>query len=143
MQPTNSIISLAGKEYELRFDIMALTSAQSILKQIGFRRENVWSLADTPYDLGEEIVLVAHGINGAKRAGKDKNMVTTDDVQEMFQDHFDFIAERIQLIEDEKEAMDAFQKEHTDLMEQISKAVRVGIGFRRAATKGGAKRSTK
>lgn len=140
MQPMNAMITLAGKEYELRFDIMALTSAQGIMKQMGFHRENVWSLADSPYDLGEEVILVTHGINGAKRAAKDKNMVTLDDVQEYFQDHFEYVASKIELIEDEKEAMEAFQKEHAGLMEQLGNAVRAGIGFRRAATKGGAKR---
>jgi hypothetical protein len=136
----NSIINLAGTDYELRFDIMALTSAQNIIKQLGFPRVNVWSLADTPYDLGEEVVLVAHGINGARRAAKMRDMVSIDDVNEMFQAHFDFVAEKIQLIEDEKEAMDAFQKEHNTLMESIGRAVRAGIGFRRAGVKGGANR---
>jgi hypothetical protein len=140
MLPMNSIVNLAGTDYELRFDIMALTSAHNIIKQLGFPRVNVWSLADTPYDLGEEVVLVTHGINGAKRAAKDKNMVMIDDVNELFQAHFDFVADKIQLVEDEKEAMVAFQKEHNDLMESIAKAVRAGIGFRRADIKGGAKR---
>jgi hypothetical protein len=136
----NSIINLAGTDYELRFDIMALTSAQSIIKQLGFVRANVWSLADTPYDLGEEVVLVAHGINGAKRAAKTKDMISIDEVNELFQAHFEYVADKIQLIEDEKEAMEAFQKEHNELMEGIAKAVRAGIGFRRAEIKGGAKR---
>lgn len=137
----NSIINLAGKDYELRFDIIALTSAHNVIKALGYKRDNVWSLGDTPFDLGEEVVLVAHGINGAKRLAKDKGMVSVDEVQEMFQEHFDYLAEKVSAIEDEKEAMETFQNEHNKLMTSIGEAVRAGIGFRRGATKGGSKRS--
>lgn len=141
MQPMNSIVKLAGKDYELRFDIVALTSAHTLIKGLGYKRENVWSLGDTPFDLGEEVVLVAHGINGAKRLAKDKGTVTIEEVQEMFQEHFDYIAEKVSAIEDEKEAMEAFQEEHNKLMVSIGEAVRAGIGFRRGAIKGGSKRT--
>lgn len=139
----NSIITLSGKDYELRFDIIALTSAHNLIKSMGYKRENVWSLGDVPFDLGEEVVLVAHGINGAKRLAKDKNTMTIEEVQELFQEHFDYMAEKVSAIEDEKEAMDAFQNEHNKLMTSIGEAVRAGIGFRRSSTKGGAKRGKK
>jgi len=140
MQPMNAILTLSGKDYELRFDIMALTSAQTLIKNLGYKRENVWSLADTPYDLAEEVILATHGINGAKRLAREKNTVTIEDVQNLFQEHFDFIAEKVSAIEDEVEAMGKFQEEHTKIMTVLSEAVRAGIGFRRAATKGGANR---
>ena len=140
MQPMNATVKLAGKDYELRFDVLSLTSAQSLMKGLGYKRENVWSLADTPYDLGEEIILVQQGINGAKRLAKDKSGMTVEEVQELFQEHFDYIAEKIQGIEDEKEAMQAFQDEHNNIMKSIGDAVRSGIGFRRAAVKGGSRR---
>jgi hypothetical protein len=140
MQPMNAIINLAGKDYELRFDIMALTSAQTLIKSMGYKRENVWSLGDTPYDLAEEVILVAQGINGAKRLAKDKGFLSIEEVQEMFQQHFEYIAEMVSAIEDEAEAMKTFQDEHTKIMTVIGEAVRAGIGFRRAATKGGANR---
>ena len=136
----NAIINLAGKDYELRFDIMALTSAQTLIKSLGHKRENVWSLGDTPYDLAEEVILVAQGINGAKRLAKDKQLLTIEEVQELFQGHFDYIAEKVSAIEDEAEAMETFQNEHTKLMTGIGEAVRAGIGFRRGAVKGGSKR---
>ena len=138
----NSIVKIAGKDYELRFDVLSLTSAQTLLKGLGYKRENVWSLADTPYDLGEEIVLVQQGINGAKRLAKDKGVLSIEEVQDMFQEHFDYIAEKVQSIEDEKEAMQAFQDEHNATMKSIGDAVRSGIGFRRAAIKGGSKRKS-
>jgi hypothetical protein len=124
----NSIITLSGKDYELRFDIVALTSAHNLIKGLGYKRENVWSLGDTPFDLGEEVVLVAHGINGAKRLAKDKNLLNMEEVQELFQEHFDYLAEKM------------FQEEHEKLMTSIGEAVRAGIGFRRSSIKGGAKR---
>jgi hypothetical protein len=138
----NSILKLSGKDYELRFDIVALTSAHNLVKSLGYKRENVWSLGDTPFDLGEEVILVAHGINGAKRLSKDKNTVTIEEVQEMFQEHFDYIAEKVQAIEDEKEALETFQEEHNKVMTSIGEAVRAGLGFRRGAIKGGSKRQT-
>lgn len=141
MQPMNSIIKLSGKDYELRFDILALTSSHTIIKGLGYKRDNVWSLGDTPFDLGEEVVLVTNGINGAKRLAKDKNLMTVEEVQQLFQDHFDYLAEKVSAIEDEKEAMEVFQDEHNKLMVSIGEAVRAGIGFRRGAIKGGAKRA--
>jgi hypothetical protein len=137
----NSIINLAGKDYELRFDIIALTSAHNVIKALGYKRENVWSLGDVPFDLGEEVVLAAHGINGARRLAKDKNMVTIEEVQELFQEHFDYLAEKVAAIEDEKEAMETFQAEHNKLMTTLGEAIRAGIGFRRGATKGGSRRN--
>jgi hypothetical protein len=136
----NSIITLSGKDYELRFDIVALTSAHNLIKGLGYKRENVWSLGDTPFDLGEEVVLVAHGINGAKRLAKDKNLLNMEEVQELFQEHFDYLAEKVSAVEDEAEAMKMFQEEHEKLMTSIGEAVRAGIGFRRSSIKGGAKR---
>lgn len=140
MNPMNGIMNLCGKDYELRFDIVALTSAQSLLKTMGFKRENVWSLGDVPYDLLEEVILVTQGINGARRLAKDKSVVTLEDVQNLFQEHFDYLAEKVQAIEDESEAMRVFQDEQTKLMTVIGEAVRSGIGFRRSTTKGGATR---
>jgi hypothetical protein len=140
MQPMNAIINLSGIDYEMRFDIMALTSAQTLIKTLGHKRENVWSLGDTPYDLAEEVILVAHGINGAKRLAKDKKLLTIEEVQELFQQHFEYIAEKVEAIEDEAEAMQTFQDEHAKLMAVIGEAVRAGIGFRRAGIKGGANR---
>jgi hypothetical protein len=137
MAPKNSVIILAEKPYELRFDVLALTAAQNVLKAMGYKRENVWSLADTPYDLGEEIALFLHGVNGAKRIDKEKNMMTADDAQEIFQDHFDWLAEKVAEIEDEGEAMKVFQDEHTKIMETLAEAVKGSIGFQRRRAKGG------
>lgn len=136
----NAIVTLSGKDYELRFDIIALTSAQTIIKGLGYKRDNVWALGDVPYDLGEEVILVAHGINGAKRLAKDKDLLTLEQVQDLMQDHFDYLAEKVSAIEDEKEAMETFQTEHNKLMTSIGEAVRAGIGFRRGAIKGGSRR---
>lgn len=110
MQPKNGIVMIAGKPVELRFDVMALTSAQTLMKGMGFNRPNTWSLADLPYDLGEEVLLLINGINGARRADKNSNMITLDEVQDMVQNHLDYLGEEISKIEDEREALDAFQE---------------------------------
>lgn len=137
MAPINNVITLAGKPYELRFDITALTSAQAVLKAIGYKRENVWSLADLPYDLGEEITLFVHGVNGARRIAKNTHMMTADEAQDVFQEHFDWLAEQVAEIEDEEEAMKKFQEEHSKVMDSLAEAVKKSIGFQRKRAKGG------
>lgn len=140
MNPMNGSVKLCGKDYELRFDILALTSAHTLIKNMGFKRDNVWSLGDTPFDLLEEVILVTNGINGARRLAKNKEVMTIEEAQNLFQEHFDNLAEKVCAIEDDTEAMKVFQEEQTTLMNAIGEAVRDGIGFRRAATKGGTNR---
>jgi hypothetical protein len=137
MAPINNVITMAGKPYELRFDITALTSAQGVLKALGYKRDNVWSLADVPYDLGEEMALFIHGVNGARRLEKSSKMINAEDAQDIFQDHFEWIAEKVSEIEDEEAAMVFFQDEHKKIMDVLSEAVRQSIGFQRKRAKGG------
>jgi len=137
MAPTNGVITLAGKPYELRFDIPALTSAQAVLKAMGFRRDNVWSLADVPYDLGEEIIMFVQGVNGARRLEKNPKVMTAEEAQDIFGDHFNWMSEKTAEIEDEQEAMKVFQEEHTKVMEALADAVKRSMGFQRRGAKGG------
>jgi hypothetical protein len=137
MAPINATIMMAGKPYELRFDILALTAAHNVMKAMGFKRDNVWSLADIPYDLGEEITLFLHGVNGARRVAKSTRFMDADEAQTVFQDHFDMLAEKVSEIEDETEAMQMFQDEHKKIMEILSEAVKLSIGFQRKRAKGG------
>lgn len=139
MQPKNGVVMIAGKPVELRFDVMALTTAQTLMKGMGFNRPNTWSLADLPYDLGEEVILLINGINGARRAEKNNNMISLDQVQEMVQDHLDYLGENISKIEDEQEAMEAFQEAQRLFMEEIGSAVKASLGFRRGGAGSGAK----
>jgi hypothetical protein len=136
MHPT-STVNLAGTEYELRFDIVGLTSAQTLMKAMGFPRNNAWSLADTPYDLGEEIVLVLNGINGARRLAKNPALMTMEEAQQLVEAHFDYIAGKTELAESDAEAMEMFNTEQQKLMESLGTAVRASMGFRRGP-KGGA-----
>lgn len=137
MAPTNGTLVLAGKPYELRFDIMALTSAHNVMRVLGYKRENVWSLADIPYDLGEEITLFIHGVNGARRLSKVTKMMDVDEAQDIFQAHFEMLAERVAEIENEEEAMKAFQDDHKQIMDVLAEAVKQSIGFQRKRAKGG------
>jgi hypothetical protein len=123
-------VTLAGKDYELRFDITALTAAHAALRSLGMSKGTVWQLADLPYDLPEEVVLLQTGLNGAKRVHKDKDMYTIDDVQEILQEHLDSQADRIGIIEHEDEAIKMFMEEQQKLMDQINEAVKGAIGFR-------------
>jgi hypothetical protein len=136
MAPINATIMMAGKPYELRYDILALTTAHNVMKALGFKRDNVWSLADIPYDLGEEITLFLHGVNGARRLEKTK-LMDSDEAQEVFQAHFEYLAEKTSEIEDESEAMKFFQEEQTKIMEVLADAVKQSIGFQRKRAKGG------
>jgi hypothetical protein len=137
MAPTNGTIILAGKPYELRFDILALTSAHNVMKMMGFKRDNVWSLADVPYDLGEEITLFLHGVNGARRLNKVTKFMDAEEAQTIFQEHFDELAEKVAEIEDETEAMKVFQDDHKHIMDVLAEAVKLSIGFQRKRAKGG------
>ncbi len=137
MAPTNATIMMAGKPYELRYDILALTTAHNVMKALGFKRDNVWSLADIPYDLGEEITLFLHGVNGARRLEKNSKLMDSEEAQEVFQAHFEYLAEKTSEIEDEAEAMKFFQEEQTKIMEVLADAVKQSIGFQRKRAKGG------
>lgn len=137
MSTKNGVLILAEKPYELRFDINALTSAQNVLKALGYRRDNVWSLADVPYDLGEEMALFIHGVNGARRLDKATKMMDAEQAQDIFQAHFEWIAEKVSEIEEEEAAMTFFQDEHKKIMDVLSEAVRQSIGFQRKRAKGG------
>lgn len=137
MSTKTTAITMAGKPYELRFDIIALTAAHNVMKALGFKRDNVWSLADVPYDLGEEITLFLHGVNGAKRLAKDRNLLSSEDAQEIFEAHFEWIAEKVSEIEDEGEAMKVFQEEHQKIMGDLAEAVKESMGFQRRRAKGG------
>ncbi len=122
-------VMLSGKVYEIRYDIMALTAAQTTLKALGFNRGTAWQLADTPYDLGEEVILLQAGLNGAKRLQKDTKLYDLDEIQELVQQHFDTMAEELSELE-EAEAMKLFQEKQTELMKSIADAVKGAIGFR-------------
>jgi hypothetical protein len=137
MAPINATLMMAGKPYELRFDILALTAAHNVMKALGFKRDNVWSLADIPYDLGEEITLFLHGVNGARRLEKNSKLMDSEEAQEVFQAHFEYLAEKTSEIEDEAEAMKFFQEEQTKIMEVLADAVKQSIGFQRKRAKGG------
>lgn len=123
-------VILSGKVHELRFDINALTSAHAACKALGFTRGTVWTLADAPYDLGEIVILMHAGLNGAKRLGKDSKLYSIDDVQDLLDAHFTHMSDELSAIDDEKEAMDEFQKRQQDMMVSISDAVKAAIGFR-------------
>lgn len=137
MAPINNVVTLAGKPYELRFDINALTSAQAVLRALGFKRDNVWTLADLPYDLAEEVTLFVHGVNGARRLAKNTNLMGAEEAQEIFEQHFDWMSDKVADVEDEAAAMQMFQDEHSKLMEGFAEAIKQSIGFRRKRAKGG------
>ena len=123
-------IILAGKMYNMRFDIQALTSAQAALKAIGFGRPTIWQLADVPYDIPELVILLHAGLNGAKRLEKSAETYNLDEIQTMFQEHLDVMAQELYEIESEKEAMAEFTRRQQDFMAAISDAIKGAIGFR-------------
>lgn len=135
MQPTYSI-NLAGTEYELRFDIVGLSSAQTMLKAMGFPRNSVWTIADTPYDLSEEVVILMNGINGARRLKKE-TPITMEEAQHLVEAHFEFVADKVSEVPDDNDAMALFNAEQAGFMEKLAVAVRASLGFRRGP-KGGA-----
>lgn len=127
-------IVLNGAAYNLRFDLIALTGAFQAMKGLGLTtRNSTWQLGDTPYDIGEEIILIQHGINGARRLSKQK-LLDFDEISQMVQSHFDWMAEKTEAFPEEADAEKFFQDEQKLVMSAISDAVKVGLGFRR--TKG-------
>ena len=123
-------VILAGKVRELRFDIQALTSAHAALKALNMGRGTIWQLADQPYDLPEEVILLHAGLNGAKRLNKDSDLYTLEDIQNLLQEHLDSMAEDLSQIDNEQDAMKEFQKRQQDLMNTLADAVKGAIGFR-------------
>jgi hypothetical protein len=122
-------VLLCNKVLPIRFNIQALMAAHATLKAMGNGRSTSWQLADTPYDLPEEIILLHVGLNEAKKEAKDTDLYKLDDVYEMVQNHLDMMAEELSKIDDESKAMEEFQKRQQDMMKSLSNAIKRGIGF--------------
>jgi len=131
--PTFPIL-LAGKEHALRFDLDAQIGVTTTLKIMGLGMQNVnwWRFLDAPYDVGEIVVLLQHGINGAKRYNEEKKFLKTEDAKELYEKHLAHIYEQAFDIEDEDEAMQFVQEENKKLFEAIQDATRAGSGFRKS-----------
>ena len=134
--PTFPIL-LAGKEHALRFDLDAQIGVTTTLKILGLGMQNVnwWRFLDAPYDVGEIVVLLQHGINGAKRYNEEKKFLKTEDAKELYEKHLAYIYEHAFDIEDEEEAMQFVQDENKKLFEALQDATRGGSGFRKSRKK--------
>jgi len=130
--PTTPLM-IAGKEYNLRFDVQAQIQAAQSLKLIGMgmASKNWWALLNPPYDVSELVAMIQAGINGAKRFNGEKDFIDLEKAQAMLQDHFDYQYEQAGEIDDEREAMTAFDKAQFAFMEEISAIARAGAGFRK------------
>jgi hypothetical protein len=129
--PTTPLV-IAGKEYNLRFDVAAqIQAAQSLkLLSMGMPSKNWWSLLDPPYDVVDLVAMIQAGVNGGKRFNGEKDFIDLDAAQKLLQDHFDCLYEGA-AEEDEAEAMKAFDKAQIDFMKAISDIARSGVGFRK------------
>jgi hypothetical protein len=130
-------ILLAGKEHALMFDLDAQIGTTTTMKILGLGMQNItwWRFLDAPYDVGEIVVLLQHGINGAKRFSGEKKFLTTDEAKKLYQSHIDYIYEQASDIEDDEEAMKFVQDENVRLFEAIQDAARGGSSFRKSRKK--------
>jgi hypothetical protein len=134
--PTFPIL-LAGKEYALRFDLDAQIGTTTTLKILGLGMQNVtwWRFLDAPYDVAEIMVLLQHGINGAKRFNQEKKFLTTEEAKKLYESHINYIYEKANDIEDDEEAMKYVQGANVTLFNAIQDAARGGSSFRKSRKK--------
>ncbi len=125
---------LAGEEYALRFDLDAQVGVTTTLKILGLGMQNItwWRFLDAPYDVGEIIVLLQHGINGARRFLGEKKFLKTEDAKALYEKHISFVYDQANQMEDDDEAMKFVQDENRKLFEAIQDAARGGSGFRKS-----------
>lgn len=131
--PTFPIL-LAGEEHTMRFDLDAQIGVTTTLKILGLGMQNItwWRFLDAPYDVGEIIVLLQHGINGAKRFTGEKKFLKTDDAKALYEKHINYIYEKANEIDDDEEAMRFVQEENRKIFEAIQDAARGGSSFRKS-----------
>jgi hypothetical protein len=127
-------ILLAGNEQSIMFDLDAQIGVTTTLKILGMGMQNItwWRFLDAPYDVGEIVVLLQHGINGAKRFNGEKKLLTTDDAKKLYQKHIEHIYGKATEIEDDEEAMKFVQDENVKLFGAIQDAARGGSSFRKS-----------
>jgi hypothetical protein len=134
--PTFPVV-LSGKEYALRFDLDAQVGTVTTCKIInpGFQNLQWWRFLDAPYDIGEMVALLLHGINGARRFAGEKKLMKIDEVKELLEEHFDTVYGEASEIEDDEEAMKYVQNENQKLFSALQDAARAGVGFRKSRPK--------
>jgi len=131
--PTFPVL-LAGEEHALRFDLDAQIGVTTTIKIMGLGMQNVtwWRFLDAPYDVGEIMVLLQHGINGGKRFNGEKKFLNTDDAKKLYEKHINYIYEKANEIEDDEDAMKFVQEENVKLFNAIQDATRGGSSFRKS-----------
>ena len=117
-------IELAGKRYDLRYDIDSMAeveiTAQALSMNAG--RSDFYGLLDAPYNVREQIVLLMAGINGARRDRGDTSLLNPDGSKALLQAHFDYIRERQHELKEWQESIKL-------LNAQLMDAARLGAGL--------------
>lgn len=135
--PTIPLV-IAGKEYSLRFDVQAQIQATQSLKLMSMgitNYKNWWALLNPPYDVAELVAMLQAGINGGKRFNGNKDFIDLERAQALLQEHFEYQYEKAAEIEDERDAMAAFDRAQMSFMEELSAIARAGAGFRKGTRK--------
>jgi len=129
-------IVLAGEEHALRFDLDAqigvVTTMKIMSPGIGTQDIKWWRFLDAPYDISEMVVMLIHGINGARRFNGEKKFLKLDDAKELLEKHYDFVYGKASEIDDDEAAMKLVQDETKKLFEALQDAARGGSGFRKS-----------
>lgn len=113
-------IELAGKRYDLRYDIDSMCEIE--VAAAGMDRASFYSLLDAPYTIREQSIMLMAGINGARRdAGKSGDM-TVKTANALLQSHFDYLgSKQIELGE--------WQAKMAIINIQLMEAARLGAGL--------------
>ena len=121
-------ILIAGNPTKLRFDVEAMADIEQNLELMAMGlggKKSFFTLLDPPYDIREMAVLLMHGINGANRFEKIDNRLNLNDAKALLQKHFFSLMEGVTTAQD-------FTTKQANFMGEISKAARIGVGFREA-----------
>ena len=137
IKSTTFPVVLAGEEYALRFDLDAQIGVVTTSKIMnpGVQAIKWRRFLDAPYDVTDMVIMIMHGVNGARRFKGEQKFLKIDDAKELLEKHFDSLYERASEIEDDEAAMKFVHDETKKLFESLQDAARGGSCFRKRRLK--------
>jgi hypothetical protein len=85
-------IELAGKRYDLRYDIDSMAEIEGAAEDM--ERKSFYALLDAPYTIREQAIMLMAGINGARRDKGETALLDADGSKALLQSHFDYLREK-------------------------------------------------
>lgn len=120
---TTYSVELAGERHNLRYDIDSMMEIETLAQALlNTSRADYYQMLDAPYNVRELVILIQAGINGYHRHQDDGQSISTKEVKELVQAHFDYIKKHAKTIPE-------WKAENQKMHDAVSTAVRLGVGL--------------